>query len=571
MQLSVNTFAQETDPEAMRLAMLAQRLGLRARLIAAVIAGLVLTTWVSWPLALVWVLLVVVWDALIAQHIYSRVVFPLIDTDPRRAEVVAALLCLAGGLIYCCGWATAWLYGGSAAGFLAGIWFGVTLIHALVYFSNVRLVFFACIAPPALTAVALPFLKSLDLAIALPVVLVTVQALAMLIAAANDRNQLIATLASQSAARRAAEEASTAKSQFLANMSHELRTPLNAVIGYAEILEEDLDADGKTEGAADANRIRKAARHLLGLINEVLDLSKIEAGRMELAIGRCDIAQIVADAVEQTRPAAEANGNTIVVTLPDDLAPALADGGKLGQCMLNFLSNAAKFTNNGRIDVRVAIDDDTLVFAVEDTGVGIGPDDVKRLFQPFTQVDESFTRRAGGTGLGLVITQRLAELMGGGVTLTSEAGQGSVFTLRVPIEIAPAEADAPDLKPTTRACVLVVEDEASARDLTCRALAALPFDVRTAATVAEGIAAFRALEPALVVLDIHLPDGAGWEVLAEIRRTRPGTPVLVVTIDDDRARALALGAADHIVKPAERDHIAATVLRLATGRQTLAA
>ena len=292
---------------------------------------------------------------------------------------------------------------------------------------------------------------------------------------------------------------------------------------------------------------------------------------MELAIGRCDVNQIVADAVEQTRPAAEANGNAITVCVAEDLAPVLGDGCKISQCMLNFLSNAAKFTNDGRIDVQVAIEGGELVFAVHDTGVGIADDDAKRLFQPFTQVDESFTRRAGGTGLGLVITQRLAELMGGGVALASTSGQGSTFTLRVPVEIAPIEAGHLDTAPTARACVLVVEDEACARDLTRRALAALPFEVRTADTVAEGIAAFRALDPALVVLDVHLPDGAGWEVLAEIRRTRPGTPVVVVTIDDDRARALALGACEHIVKPADREHIAATVLRLASARAMIAA
>ena len=348
-------------------------------------------------------------------------------------------------------------------------------------------------------------------------------------------------------------------------MSHEQRTPLNAVIGYAEILEEDLHADGKSQGAADANRIRKAARHLLGLINEVLDLSKIEAGRMELAIGRCDIARIVADAVEQTRPTAEANGNVLAVDMPENLPPVLADGGKLGQCLLNFLSNAAKFTAAGRIDVGVTLDREVLQLEVHDTGIGIAPADARRLFQPFTQVDDTLTRSAGGTGLGLVITRRLAELMGGGVSFTSAPGVGSTFVLRVAVEAAPVEG------PTMRSCVLVVEDEASARDLTRRALAALPFDVRTASTVADGIAAFRALDPALVVLDVHLPDGAGWEVLAEIRRLRPATPVLVVTIDDDRARALALGANDHIVKPADRDHIAATVARLTTARAAVAA
>ncbi len=566
MQFSVNTFARETDPEALRIAAYAQRQGLMARLFAAVLAAVLLTTFVGWQLALAWSIVVIVWDAGVVQRVYDRMVIPLIDTDPRRGEWLAAGLCTVGAALYCSAWSMAWLVGGASAGFMAGIWFGVTLIHALVYFSNVRLVFLACIVPPTLCALVLPFIGPLDLAGALAVVLVAAQAVFLVVTAANDRNQLIATLAAQSAARQAAEEASTAKSQFLANMSHELRTPLNAVIGYAEILEEDLEADGKADGAADANRIRKAARHLLGLINEVLDLSKIEAGRMEINAVPCDVLQIVADAVEQTRPAAEANGNALVLHAPAEMGAVLADGPKLSQCLLNFLSNAAKFTENGRIDVRVSLDNHLLRIDVQDTGCGIAPDDVGRLFQPFSQVDESITRRAGGTGLGLVITRRLAELMGGDVTFTSVAGAGSTFTLRLAVEAAASEAG-----PVTRACVLVVEDEASARDLTRRALSALPFDVRAAGTVADGIAAFHALEPALVVLDIHLPDGAGWDVLAEIRRTRPATPVLVVTIDDDRARALALGAADHILKPADREHIAAAVARLTSAARAEAA
>ncbi|MDX2234748.1 MAG: ATP-binding protein [Hyphomonadaceae bacterium] len=566
MQFSVNTFARATDPEALRIAACAQRQGLKTRLFAAFLAAGLLTSFVGWQLALAWAVIVLIWDAGVVQRIYDRVIIPLIDTDPDRGEQLAAALCFVGCSLYCAAWSMAWLVGGAPAGFMAGIWFGVTLIHALVYFSNVRLVFAACMAPPTVCALVMPFIGPLDLLGALAVVGVAAQAVYLVISAANDRNQLIATLAAQSAARQAAEEASTAKSQFLANMSHELRTPLNAVIGYAEILEEDLDADGKTSAAADANRIRKAARHLLGLINEVLDLSKIEAGRMEINAAPCDVLQVVSDAVEQTRPAAEARGNVLRVQAPDDLPQLLLDGPKLGQCLLNFLSNAAKFTENGVIDVRVALDNGLLRIDVTDSGCGIAPADAARLFRPFTQVDDSFTRRAGGTGLGLVITRRLTELMGGDVSFTSARGAGSTFTLRLAVETA-ALANGP----AGRACVLVVEDEAAARDLTRRALASLPFDVRTAGDVAGGLAAFHALAPALVVLDIHLPDGAGWEVLAEVRRTRPDVPVLVVTIDDDRARALALGAADHMQKPADREALCAAVARLTSAALAKAA
>jgi signal transduction histidine kinase len=563
MNLSVSTFATVTEPAALRLAAMAQSQGMTSRLFAAALAGLLLSTWLGW-MAAVWFLVVLVWDAGIAQYCYSRFVLPNIDANPVLSERRAAALCLVGGSIYVTGWGGAWMVGGAPAAMLAGIWFGVTLIHALVYFSNTRLVFVACLLPPTIMVAVVPIAMQLDLWAMAAIVLVAVQAIVLSVSAANDRNLLIETVAAQSAARQAAEDASTAKSQFMANMSHELRTPLNAVIGYSEILEEDLVADGRSDGAADAARIRKAARHLLGLINEVLDLSKIEAGRMEVVSAPCNVLQVLADAVEQTRPLAEANGNRLSLAAPAALDPAFTDGGKLAQCLLNLLSNAAKFTANGTIHVSLKVEGGAMTFVVADSGCGIAPADAKRLFQPFTQVDESLTRRTGGTGLGLVITRRLAGLMGGDVTFESTPGVGSVFSLRLPYEAVarPGTAEGP--------CILVVEDEAAARDITCRALAALPFQVRTAATVADGLAAFRALEPALVVLDLQLPDGPGWDVLAEVRRTRPATPVLVLTVDDDRARALARGASEHMQKPADREALVSAVLRL-TAAQALAA
>jgi signal transduction histidine kinase/CheY-like chemotaxis protein len=559
-------FGAGVDPVAMRFAVEAQRAGLYGRLAALVLAMVLISRWVGWEVAFLWGGLVLVWDARVAQFIYDRVIASRIDTDVNRAAIYGAVSTFVGALIYCSGWVMAWAMGGKVAGFVAGAWLGITVIHGMVYFSSVRILFIAALAPPALAAMIMPFVIAPETGGAITMAIVAAQVVLLSFIAANDRNKLVADLESTRAQRAAAEEASKAKSQFMANMSHELRTPLNAVIGYAEILEEDLDADGKTEGAADANRIRKAARHLLGLINDVLDLSKIEAGRMELAVGPVDIEALVADVMDQVRPMAEANGNDLVLTMPDVITPKLTDGGKLGQCLLNLLSNASKFTKDGRIELRVSRTDDGIAFEVEDSGIGISPADARRLFQPFTQVDESLTRRQDGTGLGLVITRRLAELMGGDVTFTSVQGQGSTFSLRIVAETVGAS-----LQPASRDCVLIVEDEASARDLTRRALSNLPFDLRMAANVADGIAAFRALDPAVVVLDIHLPDGSGWDVLAEIRRTRPQTPVLIVTIDDDRQRALALGASEHIVKPADREDIAAAVLRLSARERAVAA
>jgi signal transduction histidine kinase/CheY-like chemotaxis protein len=557
---------QGTDPEALRFAVDAQKAGLGGRMAALALAAVLIARWTDWPLALLWAGVVAVWDVQVAQAIYNRVVAPKLDTDPKRAEIIAAISTGIGAALYCSGWVVAWAIGGKVAGFVAGAWLGITVIHALVYFSTMRIVLIAALAPAALSSVIMPFVIAPEAGGAIVMAIVAAQVILLSLAAANDRNKLVADLEATRAQRSAAEEASKAKSQFMANMSHELRTPLNAVIGYAEILEEDLDADGKTDGAADAQRIRKAARHLLGLINDVLDLSKIEAGRMDLAIAPVDIKALVEDVVDQVRPVAEAKGNVLVVTMPETLEPKLADGGKLGQCLLNLLINAAKFTTDGRIELRVLRTADGVAFEVQDSGIGIASADAKRLFQPFTQVDESLTRRQDGTGLGLVITRRLAEMMGGDVTFASTLGEGSTFTLKIAAETVGAA-----LKPTTRDCILIIEDEASARDLTRRALSNLPFDVRMAANVADGLAAFRALDPVAVVLDLHLPDGSGWDVLAEVRRTQPRTPVLVVTIDDDRTRALALGASDHIVKPADREQIAAAVLRLTTANDAVAA
>ena len=558
--------SSSVDPIALRFAVEAQRAGIAGRTCALALGAILIAQWTDWPFALVWASVVAFWDLCIAQFVYSRLVMPRIDTNVVEAERMAALSTFVGSALYCSAWVTAWSIGSNGSGFVAGVWLGITIIHGLVYFSNVRLIFMACLVPAALAATLMPFFIAPASGGAFVMSVAAIQIVLLSIGAANDRSRLVADLEITRAQRAAAEEANRAKSQFMANMSHELRTPLNAVIGYSEILEEDLEADGKEGGASDAARIRKAARHLLGLINDVLDLSKIEAGRMDMVIAPVDVAALLNDVVDQVRPMVEAGGNTLVVTAPENLDFRLTDGGKLGQCLLNLLSNAAKFTAYGRIEMRVTQSPEGLAFEVEDSGIGISPEDAIRLFQPFTQVDESLTRRQGGTGLGLVITRRLAELMGGGVSFISTPGQGSTFTLRVAAETVGAA-----VHPATRDCVLIVEDEANARDLIARALAALPLDVRMATSVADGIKAFHALQPVAVVLDVHLPDGSGWEVLAEVRRSRPDTPVLVITVDDDRARALALGASEHIVKPADREEIAAAVRRLALPRVELAA
>jgi PAS domain S-box-containing protein len=367
-----------------------------------------------------------------------------------------------------------------------------------------------------------------------------------------------------------AEAASEAKSQFLASMSHELRTPLNAILGYAEILDEDLTDANMLESASDAQRIRGSARHLLHLINEILDLSKIEAGRMDLSPETFAVAAMTHDVVDTVRALAEKNMNTLEIDLAPDLGEAATDLLKLKQCLLNLMSNACKFTQAGEVRLSAwraaGTHGDNLVFEVSDSGIGMNEEQIAKMFQPFTQADASTTRNFGGTGLGLAITQRLAHLLGGDVTVTSAPGEGAVFTLFVPARLAntadehrasatPGEHDRPQ--------VLVIDDDADARDLARRALSRLGFGITEAATANEGLLAARAHSFALVILDIQLPDRSGWSVLEAIKAdpTSAKTPVMMVSIDDDRARALALGACDHFVKPADRDALAAAAVR----------
>jgi signal transduction histidine kinase len=249
-------------------------------------------------------------------------------------------------------------------------------------------------------------------------------------------------------ARRAAEEASAAKTRFIANMSHELRTPLNAIIGYSEIMQEGAEAAARDEDSADHERVLRASRNLLRMINEILDLSKIEAGRAQIVAEPYNVSELVLGAIDAVRPQAEANGNTIAVEIVRaSLGETRSDTLKLHQCLVNLLANAAKFTSGGIISVRARRAGENLVFEVRDTGIGIAPDKLGALFQPFEQADGSSTRSFEGTGLGLAITRSFARLLGGDVSVESMPGRGSTFRLVVAAEVRKGEAEARELSP----------------------------------------------------------------------------------------------------------------------------
>ena len=383
------------------------------------------------------------------------------------------------------------------------------------------------------------------------------------------------------AAVEATEAASQAKSRFLANMSHELRTPLNAILGYAEILDEDLAAAQMPGPASDAQRIRSAARHLLHLINEILDLSKIEAGRMDVSPQRFDAASLAREVAETVRPLADKNGNALSVSIAANLGEGHTDNVKLNQCLLNLLSNACKFTKAGAVTLtarRERLDAiDQLVFEVNDSGIGMTDEQLARLFQPFIQADATTTRNYGGTGLGLAITQRLAQLLGGDVEVRSHIGRGTTFTLHIPATFAAARIAEPtevivSADVTTdedgdqdRPLAILIDDDPATRDLVRRSLSRLGFGFIEAETGEAGLRAAKSRRPALIILDIQLPDMSGWKVLQTLKHDPQfeEAPVLILSVEDDRARAISMGACAQLLKPADRDVLAATAVRYA--------
>ncbi|TXD37135.1 response regulator [Lujinxingia vulgaris] len=385
-------------------------------------------------------------------------------------------------------------------------------------------------------------------------------------------------------ARDAALQASEAKSAFLANTSHELRTPLNAIIGYSELISEEMAMDGQKEYLDDLQKIGSAANHLLSLINGILDLAKIEAGKMDMYLETINLPDLLKSVEATIKPLIEKNGNRFSVDA--ELAPTaiVVDLTKLRQILFNLLSNAAKFTNNSVVRLNVyseTVDDrEWCVFEVQDRGIGISPEKLEALFDAFTQADESTTRRFGGTGLGLTITRHFTEMMGGAISVTSQVDEGSTFRVRLPSKVELAEndplvldeeiddlsVDLPDHAPS----VLVIDDDPTVHALMRRFLNREGYRVSSALSGSEGLEMAREIQPHVITLDVMMPEMDGWTVLTRLKADPEiaEIPVVMLTIVSNKSMGYALGASEYLLKPVDRSRLTRVLDIFGQGRKS---
>jgi PAS domain S-box-containing protein len=369
-----------------------------------------------------------------------------------------------------------------------------------------------------------------------------------------------------------AEAANLAKSQFLANMSHELRTPLNAVIMYSELLQEEAD-DRKIEGfTEDLDKIRAAGKHLLALVNGVLDLSKIEAGKMDLYIEGFDICEMVHDVAATVQPLVEKKRNQLKLNCDRTMGTMQGDLTKVRQILFNLLSNASKFTENGQVTLDVSRDSGKVTFRIADTGIGMNQEQLGKLFQPFMQADASTTRKFGGTGLGLAISRRFVELMKGSIDVESAPGEGTTFIVRLPLAAsqvqkssaaAPARPHAADAIRTDAPTVLVIDDDPAVRDFMSRTMIGEGIRTLLAADGEEGLRLARESHPDLIFLDVMMPRLDGWAVLSTLKAddVLSSIPVVMLTMVNNPEMAYLLGAAEYLSKPVDRRRLIDTVKR----------
>ena len=385
------------------------------------------------------------------------------------------------------------------------------------------------------------------------------------------------------AAKIEADEANEAKSQFLANMSHELRTPLNAVIGLTEMLKEDAEDDDLDDYLEPLDRIHNASRHLLTLINDVLDLSKIEAGKIELYFETFIVSDIMRDIIATSEPLAQKNNNELILENNLDFDSMHSDQTRVRQIVLNLVSNACKFTENGQVTLalnsRSKKEKQILDIVVTDTGIGMSKEQVRKLFQAFTQADSSTTRKYGGTGLGLIITKHLSRIMGGDVEVSSVEGEGTTFTASIVINADDTEnVEAQAIKydavvlndgdqlssSNAEHTILIIDDDPTVRDLMKRQLQRDGFGVLIAEDGPSGIKMAIETRPDAIVLDILMPGMDGWSVLRTLKASEEtaNIPVIMASILDEKNRGFSLGAADYLSKPVERDRLISSIEKL---------
>ncbi|WP_354066384.1 ATP-binding protein [Devosia sp. 2618] len=413
-----------------------------------------------------------------------------------------------------------------------------------------------------------------------------------------DRHQ--STLKALTSAKDEAERANGAKSEFLAKMSHELRTPLNAVLGYSEILLEDAELDGRGEQIADLQKISAAGKHLLAMVNDILDISKIEAGKMALHLDDVDLDQLIDEVESTARPMAAKNTNSLRVERGADLGMIHADATKLRQAIFNLLSNASKFTQNGQITLDVRRAEGNLQIVVADTGIGISEDQQKVLFSNFTQANAKIAAVYGGTGLGLSLSQNLCRLMGGRIELESKLGEGSRFTILLPAPLpagviaptvqrsvdddeaafiaeqdaeleehaSPAVAGGETANPKRRPRVLIVDDDRDFLELAERLFIREDYTPICTDAPQSALQIARTVKPAAIFLDIMMPGFDGWDVLAALRAdpVTADIPVFMISILSDRGRVLAAGANGIVVKPLDSGKLRAAFAALASTR-----
>ncbi len=366
------------------------------------------------------------------------------------------------------------------------------------------------------------------------------------------------------------------KSQFLANMSHELRTPLNSIIGFSRVILKGIDGPVTDQQQEDLEAIHNSGQHLLGLINDILDISKIEAGKMELSFGPVDVEEVIEGVMSTAIALVKDKPVDLQHTVSDDLPTIEADERRVRQVLLNLVSNAAKFTDEGfiRVEAELDADEDQVIVSVADTGSGIPQEKIQEIFQPFTQVDGSSTRKHGGTGLGLAITNSFVEMHGGKLWVDSKVGEGSTFYFSLPIERPPAPDEEPEEVEEEIALesvleeegklVLCVDDDEGVLTLFRRYLRKQGYQIVGLTDASRVLQEAKRLRPYAITLDVMMPEKDGWEIIRELKQD-PETrdiPVVVCSIVSDKEKGMSLGAADYLVKPIVEDDLLKALERL---------